>query len=86
MKHINLDKEPDRIKRFVRRLPVDPDGSILEINGEPIVKLLPVHDQPVDKAKLRAAVRRRREVSRELNREWEAADRELWACSATSEE
>jgi hypothetical protein len=33
---------------------------------------------PVDVAKLKAAILARRNVSRELNRDWEDADRETW--------
>jgi hypothetical protein len=78
VKHINLDREDERIKRFVRSLPIDPDGSVLEINGEPVVRVLPVVDEPVDDKMLREAIRNRRTASRMLNKEWEAVDRETW--------
>ena len=73
MRHINLDKEIAQIKRFVLSLPVDPDGSILELQGEPVLRVLPIVGPVVDKAKLKAAILRRRGESRRLNQEWAAA-------------
>jgi len=78
MKHISLDREDERVKRFVRSLSVDSDGFILELEGEPVLKVLPVADEPVDKAKVTAAILKRRNESRRLNNEWEAVDREMW--------
>jgi len=80
MRHIKLDRETVQVKRFVLSLPVEPDGSILELKGEPVLRVMPVieQEQAVDKAKLKAAILRRRNESRRLNEEWEAADREVW--------
>jgi len=80
MRHINLDRENAQIKRFVLSLAVDPDGSILELKGEPVMRVMPVidHGQAVDKAKLKAAILHRRDESRRLNEEWGDADREAW--------
>lgn len=36
MIHVNLDSQPDAVKEFVRSLSVDPDGSVLEIEGRPV--------------------------------------------------
>lgn len=80
MRHIKLDKENAQIKHFVLSLPVDPDGSILELKGEPVLRVMPVieQEQTVDKAKLKVAILRRRDESRRLNDDFEAADREVW--------
>ena len=80
VRHIKLDKQTAQVKRFVLSLPVDPDGSILELKGEPVLRVLPVieSEQAVDKAKLKAAILSRRDESRRLNDEWGAADREVW--------
>ena len=78
MKRISLDREDERVKKFVRSLPVDSGGSILELEGQPLVKVVPVADEPVDKAKLKAAILKRRDESRRLNKEWDAVDREMW--------
>jgi hypothetical protein len=87
MRHIKLDKENAKVKQFVLSLPVDPDGSILELEGEAVLRVLPVveEDEGVDRAKLKAAILRRRNESRELNEEWEAADREVWRHSLENE-
>lgn len=77
-KHINLDREHERVKHFVRSLPVDPDGSILELDGEALLKVLPVTEEPVDPGKVKAAILKRRKDSRTLNQEWEAVDSETW--------
>ena len=76
--HISLDHEDERIKHFVRSLPVGPDGSVLELDGRALLRVLPAAAEPVDAARLAAAIRRRRDASRALNAEWEAADRALW--------
>ena len=86
VRHINLDKENAQIKRFVLSLPIDPDGSILELKGEAVLRVLPVieEEQAVDKAKLKAAILRRRDESRRMNDEWAAADRDVWERSPDS--
>jgi hypothetical protein len=80
VRHINLDKQNKQVKQFVLSLSVQQEGSILELEGEPLIRVLPVieQEQAVDKAKLKAAVLRRRAESRRLNDDWEAADREVW--------
>lgn len=85
MRHIKLDQETPQVKHFVLSLAVEPDGSILELKGEPILCILPVIEegQAVDEAQLKTAILRRRNESRRLNEEWEAADREVWDQSAS---
>ncbi len=80
MRHIKLDKENAQIKRFVLSLPVDADGSILELEGEPLLRVLPVLEtkEKVDKAKLKAAILRRRDASRQINEEFQSADQDVW--------
>lgn len=80
MRHIKLDKQDDQVKQFILSLPIDPDGSILELRGEPVLRVLPVIDKQlaVDKAKLKDAILRRRDASRRLNADWQAADQEVW--------
>ena len=77
-RHISLDREDERVKRFVRSLPVDSAGSILELDGHPLLRVSPVSHAPVDTAELTAAILKRRDTSRTLNRDWDAADHELW--------
>ncbi|MBI3465488.1 MAG: hypothetical protein HY000_20900 [Planctomycetes bacterium] len=86
MKHISLDCEDERIQRCVRSLPVDPDGSVLELQGEPLVRVLPVTSDDIDAAKLKSAIIQRRRESRELNAEWEALDREVWDTDSDGEQ
>jgi len=82
MKHVSLDRESKAIKKFVRSLPVDPEGTLLELEGEPVLRVLPVDEEAVDPRKLKAAILSRRDRSRELNREWEVVDRETWESSS----
>src|ERR1700722_19873286 len=42
MNHITLDSQDEVVKKFVLSLPVDPQGSILELNGRPVMCVLPV--------------------------------------------
>lgn len=78
VKHINLDHEDDQIKRFVRSLPVDPDGSLLELEGEAVFRVLPVEEPQVDADQLKQAILHRRDASRAENAEWEDADDRMW--------
>ncbi len=41
MIHISLDDQDDAIKGFFLSLPTDPRGSILELGGQAIVRVLP---------------------------------------------
>ena len=80
VRHIKLDRQTAQVKQFVLSLSIDPEGSILELKGEPVLRVLPVVEQvqAVDKAKLKAAILRRRDESRSLNDEWQAVDRDAW--------
>ncbi|HEV3257268.1 MAG TPA: hypothetical protein VG013_10340 [Gemmataceae bacterium] len=42
MKHISLDSQEDAIKRFVLSLSVDPNGSVLELNGRAVAWVMPI--------------------------------------------
>jgi hypothetical protein len=75
VKHIDLDQD-EHVKRFVLSLELDPDGSLLEVNGEPVARMLPVGAS--DREKLKEAILSRRDESRALNAQWENADREVW--------
>ncbi len=48
MNHIALDKEEEAVKRFVLSLPVDANGSVLELEGRAVACVLPVVEGPVD--------------------------------------
>lgn len=79
MHHIDLDAQDERVKQFVLGLPLDSDGSVLEANGRPIARVVPVDDGGVyDRERLKEAILNRRDESRNLNQEWEHADREVW--------
>ena len=41
MNHIRLDAEDDHVKQFFRSLPVDPQGSVLELEGRTVACILP---------------------------------------------
>lgn len=78
LKHISLDQHDDRIKAFVRSLSVDPDGSILELGGHPILRILPPSEPPYDSELLKEAILRRRDESHAELAEWADAEREIW--------
>jgi hypothetical protein len=75
---VNINKQADVIQAFIRSLPVDREGCVLELDGKPLLRVVPITDAPVSSAKLKAAILSRRDESRRLNKEWEAVDREMW--------
>jgi hypothetical protein len=78
VKHIKLDRHSEQVKRFIRTLDVDANGSILELSGRRLLRVLPVEEEPVDAVRLKAGILRRRKESRRLNAEWQAVDQEAW--------
>ena len=79
VKHIELTREDEHVKQFVLALNLDREGSVLELNGEPVVHVVPAGDQAgVDVEKLESAILARRDESRALNDEWINTDREVW--------
>jgi len=41
MKHVRLDGQDESIKRFVLALTVDPDGAVLELDGQAVACVVP---------------------------------------------
>ncbi len=80
VKHIALETEDERVKQFVLSLELDSEGSILELDGKPVARVIPINGERAsfDEEKLRAAILARRDESRQLNEEWEHADRDAW--------
>jgi hypothetical protein len=46
--HIRLDAEDDRVKQFFRSLPVDPQGSVLELEGRAVACILPAAPDQIE--------------------------------------
>jgi hypothetical protein len=46
--HIALDKEDEAVRRFVLSLPVDANGSVLELEGRAVACVVPVVEEPVE--------------------------------------
>jgi hypothetical protein len=42
MHHIPLDSQDDAVKRFFLSLPVDPQGSVVELNGQAVACVVPM--------------------------------------------
>jgi hypothetical protein len=84
MKHISLETHDDAVKQFVLALPPESAGVVLELNGQPIVRMTPV-PKSYDAEKLKAAILARREESRAINREWHDVDSEVCERSAHEE-
>jgi hypothetical protein len=78
MKRVKLDRKTEEIKAFIRSLSGTTAGSILELDGKPVLKVMPVCEEAVDAAALKAALRKRRDESRRLNQDWADVDREQW--------
>jgi sulfur carrier protein ThiS len=86
LKRVKLDEQSEQVQAFIRSLPLGREGCVLEINGKPLLKVVPITDVVVDEAKLKAAILARREESRQNHKEWEAANRERWEEIAGMEE
>jgi hypothetical protein len=41
MTHVSLDTQDEAVKRFILGLTVDPSGSVLELNGQPVACVVP---------------------------------------------
>lgn len=41
MTHVSIDLQPEAVKQFFRSLTLTPEGSIVEIGGKPVAKMLP---------------------------------------------
>lgn len=41
MNHISIDRANERIKAFLQSLPVDSDGAVLELDGQPLLRVFP---------------------------------------------
>jgi hypothetical protein len=79
MKRVNVDKQSKEIQDFVSNLPVTHrEGCLLIIHGKPLMKVVANTDIPSDRKKLVEAIRARTDESRELLRDWDAANRERW--------
>lgn len=79
MKHIDLDTEDKQVQQFVLSLELDPEGSVLELHGKPVARVLPVVGGiSYDREKIKAAILARRDESRHLNADWQQADRDTW--------
>jgi hypothetical protein len=46
MQHINLDSQNAIIQQFFLALPGDPDGTIVELNGHAVARVVPVSPAP----------------------------------------
>jgi hypothetical protein len=46
--HIALDKEDEAVKRFVLSLPVNANGSVLELEGRALACVVPIVEEPVE--------------------------------------
>ena len=63
MKNIDLDREDEHVKQFVKSLTVDPDGALLRLNGQPLVKVTPPYGMSA--AEKKALIDERRELMRQ---------------------
>jgi hypothetical protein len=41
MTHVSLDAQDEAVKQFVLGLTIDPSGSVLELNGQPVACVVP---------------------------------------------
>jgi hypothetical protein len=86
MNVVSLDQASKAVQQFFRSLPLERDGCILEMNGKPLLRVVPITEVSGDRSKLKAAILARRDESRKSNADWQAVDREMWQGLAKSTE
>jgi hypothetical protein len=47
MTQVSLDGQPDAVKQFVLSLAVDPQGSVVALNGRTVARVMPPGDSSV---------------------------------------
>src|SRR5262249_23920881 len=45
VKHIDLNAHGEAVKQFFLSLPVDPEGSVVELNGQAVARVTPINGQ-----------------------------------------
>lgn len=78
MKRVEINTQPAEVQEFLRCLPLDHEGCILQLEGKALLKVLPITEAAVNKSKLKAAILKRRAESRKTNEDWEQVDRQMW--------
>jgi hypothetical protein len=48
MTHVNIDRQPEAVKEFFTTLEIAPDGSVVEMNGKPLARMLPAESVPTE--------------------------------------
>jgi len=38
---VNIDRQPEAVKQFFKSLPLTPEGSVVEMNGKSVARVLP---------------------------------------------
>jgi hypothetical protein len=71
VKHLSLDREDKRIREFARSFPVHPEGTVVELEGQPIFRVVPAFSSEIDPVKVKDAILNWRDASRETNQDWE---------------
>jgi hypothetical protein len=46
MKHVSLNGQDESVRQFVLTLAGEPDGSVLELDGRPVARVMPVRGGP----------------------------------------
>lgn len=49
MKHIDLTSHEEAIQQFFLALPVDAEGSVVELNGKPVARITPIDAAAAEK-------------------------------------
>jgi hypothetical protein len=55
MTHINIDGEPEAVKKFFRSLELTPEECIVKMNGQTIAWMFPVDSSPDHVVDIRSA-------------------------------
>lgn len=46
MTHVSIDGQPEAVKQFFESLALPPEGSVVEVNGRPVARMLPADPGP----------------------------------------
>ncbi len=78
MKHLEITQQPESVRNFILSLGTPPEDLILDVNGVPYARMMPIAHEKVNRRLLAQAILSRRDESRQNNADWEPLDLECW--------
>jgi hypothetical protein len=77
MKHINVDNQSEEVKHFLRSLDVDPEGSVLELNGKELLHVAPMESIPLEPEDVTSIQRGIEQMAAGMGRAFDSVDADI---------